>query len=123
MDQTNQSKVNATLNTLFNMTCDVDSYPPAMVHWEADGERVSNDTVVIVDTSMPGAIVTYTCVAVNEINGANRSATNSINVIVQGEILYSYVSILYTELEPPWLDSRYVMEVRTTDCTNIAKAP
>ena len=95
MDQINQSEVNVTLNTTFNMTCNVDSYPPAMVHWEVDGDQVSNDTVVIVDTSIPGAIVTYTCVAVNEINGANRSANNCINVIVQGEILYSYVGIIY----------------------------
>ena len=89
MDQINQSEVNATLNTLFNMTCDVDSYPPAMVYWEADGERVSNDTLLIVDTSMRGTIITYTCVAVNEINGITRSANKSINVIIQSEILYS----------------------------------
>ena len=89
MDQINQSEVNVTLNTLFNMTCDVDSYPPAMFHWEADGERVSNDTLLIVDTSMRGAIITYTCVAVNEVNGTIRSANKSINVIIQGEILYS----------------------------------
>ena len=89
MDQTNQSKVNVTLNTTFNMTCDVESYPPAMFHWEADGERVSNDTLLIVDTSMRGTIVTYTCVAVNEINGITHSANKSIKVIIQGEILYS----------------------------------
>ena len=85
MDKINQSEVNVTLNDIFNMTCYVDSYPPAMVHWEVDGDQVSNDTLLIVDTSMPGAIITYTCVAVNKINGINRSANNSINVIIQGE--------------------------------------
>ena len=87
MDLINQSEVNVTLNTTFNMTCNVDSYPPAMVHWEVDGDQVSNDTLLIVDTSVPGAIVTYACVAVNEVNGANRSASNSINVIIQGSLL------------------------------------
>ena len=87
MDQINQSEVNVTLNTTFNMTCDVDSYPPAMVHWEVDGDQVSNDTLRIVDTSMCGAIITYTCVAVNEINGVDHSASNSINVIIQGSLL------------------------------------
>ena len=38
---------------------------------------------------MRGAIITYTCVAVNEVNGTIRSANKSINVIIQGEILYS----------------------------------
>ena len=88
MDKQNQSEVNVTFNAMFNMTCNVESYPPAMVHWEADGEQVSNDTVLIVDTSMRGAIITYTCVAVNVINGVDHSANNSINVIIQGKILY-----------------------------------
>ena len=87
MDQINQSEANVTLNTTFNMTCNVDSYPPAMVHWEVDGEQVSNDTLLIVDTSMRGTIITYTCVAVNEINGVDHSASNSINVIIQGSLL------------------------------------
>ena len=87
MDLINQLEVNVTLNTMFNMTCDVDSYPPAMFHWEADGEQVSNDTLLIVDTSVPGATITYTCVAVNEINGVDHSASNSINVIIQGSLL------------------------------------
>ena len=70
------------------MSCNVESYPLAMVHWEVDGEQVSNDTVVLVDTSDRGAIITYTCVAVNIINGVNHSANNSINVVIQGKILY-----------------------------------
>ena len=89
MDKINQSEVNVTLNDIFNMTCNVESYPPAMVHWVVDGDQVSNDTLLIVDTSMPGAIITYTCVAVNKINGINRSANNSINVIIQGENLFT----------------------------------
>ena len=86
MDKMNQSEVNVKLNDVFNMTCKVDSYPPAMVHWVVNGEQVSNDTLVIVDTSERGAIDTYTCVAVNEVNGTNHSANNSINVIIQGKI-------------------------------------
>ena len=85
MDKINQSEVNVTLNDKFNMTCNVESYPPAMVHWVVNGEQVSNDTLVIVDTSVRGAIDTYTCVAVNEVNGTNRSANNSIDVIIQGK--------------------------------------
>ena len=91
MDKMNQSKVNVTLNDKLNMSCDVESHPPAMVHWEVDGEQVSNDTAVIVDTSEHGAIDTYTCVAVNVINGINRSANNSIDVIIQ---VKSYIIIL-----------------------------
>ena len=87
MNRINQSEVNVTFNTLFNMSCTVESYPLAMVHWEVDGTQVSNDTVVLVDTSDRGAIITYTCVAVNVINGVNHSANNSINVVIQGKIL------------------------------------
>jgi len=87
MDKMNKSEVNVTMNTMFNMTCIVESNPPAMVHWEVDGEQVSNDTAVIVNTSERGAIDTYTCVAVNVINGVNRSANNSIDVIIQGNVI------------------------------------
>ena len=87
MNKMNQSEVNVTFNTMFNMSCNVESYPLAVVHWEVDGEQVGNDTVVLVDTSDRGAIITYTCVAVNVINGVNRSANNSIDVIIQGKIL------------------------------------
>ena len=86
MDKINQSEVNVTLNDIFNMTCEVKSHPLPMVHWEVNGEQVSNKTLVIVDTSDRGAIDTYTCVAVNEVNGTNHSANNSIDVIIQGKI-------------------------------------
>ena len=79
------------------MNCSVESYPPAMVHWEVDGKPVSSVTAevvntivyeaVTVDTSVPGAIITYTCVAENVINGVNHFANNSINVIIQSKIL------------------------------------
>ena len=96
MDKINQSEVNVTFNTMFKMNCSVESYPPAMVHWEVDGEQVSNNSEMIsdtrvheevtVDTSSHGVIITYTCVAVNVINGVNHSASNSIDVIVQGKM-------------------------------------
>ena len=76
------------------MNCSVESYPPAMVHWEVGGEQVSNNSVMIGDTRVRvavtvntrsrGAIITYTCVAVNVINGVNQLANNSINVFIQG---------------------------------------
>ena len=78
------------------MNCIVESYPPAMIHWEVNRVRVSNNSEVIadttvheevtVDTSSRGAIITYTCVAVNIINGNNYFANNSINVTVQGKM-------------------------------------
>ena len=98
MDKINQLEVNVTFSTVFKMNCSVESYPPAMVHWEVDGEQVSDNPEirtdtrvheeVTVDTSSRGVIITYTCVAVNIINGVNHSANNSIDVIVQGKKWY-----------------------------------
>ena len=105
MDKINQSEVNATFNEVFKMNCSVESYPPAMIHWEVDGVQVSNNPEirtdtrvreeVTVDTSSRGVIITYTCVAVNVINGNNHSANNSIDVIVQGKMWYHMVCCLY----------------------------
>ena len=94
MDKINQSEVNVTLNNKLNLTCNVESYPPAMVHWVVNGEQVSDVASVMVNTSVRGAIDTYTCVAVNEVNGTNRSASNSIDVIIQGKILYVLLKAL-----------------------------
>ena len=106
MDKINHSEVNATFNTMFKMNCSVESYPPAVaVHWEVEGVQVSNNIEirtdtrvceeVTVDTSSPGVIITYTCVAVNVIDRNSRSANNSINVIIQGKnYLYSCVFLL-----------------------------
>ena len=97
MDMINQSEVNATFNMMFNITCSVESYPSAMVHWEANVVQVIDNNVVLVDTSVyealrvdthvQEAIITYTCVAVNVINGVNHFANNSIDVIIQGKML------------------------------------
>ena len=86
MNKINQSEMNLTFNTMFNLTCSVESYPLAMVHWEIDGEQVNNN-VILVNTSERGAIITYICVAVNEINEVSQSASNNINVIIQGKML------------------------------------
>ena len=104
MDKINQSEVNVTFNTMFKMKCSVESYPPAMVHWEVDGAQVSNSPEirtytrvheeVIVDTSSHGVNITYTCVAVNVINGVNRSANNSINAIIQGKTVHLAIFIV-----------------------------
>ena len=104
MDKINQSEVNVTFNTMFKMNCSVESYPPAMVHWEVDGVQVSNNPEirtytrvleeVTVDTSSRGVIITYTCVAVNVINGVNHSANNSINVIIQGKTIHLAIFIV-----------------------------
>ena len=88
---------------MFNITCSVESYPSAMVHWEANVVQVIDNNVVLVDTSvfealrdthLQEAIITYTCVAVYVINGVNYFANNSINVIIQGKMLcedYTYI--------------------------------
>lgn len=89
-DGKNQSEVNATFNEMFNINCSVESYPPAVVHWEVDGGQVSNNTAIQVDTSSREANITYTCVAVNVINGVSRSSNNSINVIIQGKMICVY---------------------------------
>ena len=105
LDKINQSEVNITFNTMFKMNCSVESYPPAMVHWEVDGVQVSNnseirttDTIVrvavTVDTSSRGVIITYTCVAVNVINGVNQLTNNSINAIVQGKTIHLAIFIV-----------------------------
>ena len=86
MDGINQSEVNVTFNTEYQLNCSVESYPAAMVYWEANGEQV-NSNVTLVNTSVRGATITYTCVAVNVINEGNHSANNSINVIIQGKII------------------------------------
>ena len=96
-NERNQSEVNATFNEVLAINCSVESYPPAMVHWEEDGQEVNSSTVatmdtivrqlVTVDTSTHGINITYTCVAVNVINGINHFANNSIEVIMQGNML------------------------------------
>ena len=103
MDKILQSEVNVTFNTIFKMNCNIESYPPTMVHWEVDGIKVSDNPKirkdngvlkeVTVDTSSHGAIITYTCVALNVINGVNHSANNSIDVIVQGKMWCHMVTI------------------------------
>ena len=106
MDKINQSEVNVKFNTMFKMNCSVESYPPAMVHWEVDGVQVSNNPEirtdtrvhegeVTVDTSSRGVIITYTCVAVNVINGVNQLTNNSINAIIQGKTVHLAIFIVY----------------------------
>ena len=87
MGKINLPEVNVAVSTIFNMNCSVESYPSAMIRWEADGKQVSGNNVVSVDTSVSGAVIKYTCVAVNVINGLNHSTNNSINVIIQGKML------------------------------------
>ena len=101
MDKINQSEVNAAFNEVFKMNCSVESYPLAeAIHWETGGQVSSNPEIrtdtrvheeVTVDTSSRGVIITYTCVAVNVINRVNRSANNSIDVIIQGTVLATCV--------------------------------
>ena len=106
MDKILQSEVNVTFNTMFKMNCSVESYPLVVaIYWEVDGVQVSDnpeirtDTSVreevTVDTSSHGAIITYTCVAVNVINGVNYSANNSIDVIIQGKTIHLIIFIAY----------------------------
>ena len=89
---TNQSAVNVTVNEVLQLTCDVESRPTALVHWEEDGiptdrGREVRQQVVTVNTTVRGAVINYTCVAQNVVEGKNRSVSNSIIVYVQGEVL------------------------------------
>ena len=106
MDKISQSEVNVTFNRMFKMNCSIESYPLAVaIYWEVDGVQVSNNPEirtdtnvrkeVTVDTSSRGAIITYTCVAVNVINGVNHSANNSIDIIVQGKTIHLIIFIAY----------------------------
>ena len=106
MDKINQSEVNVTFNEIFKMNCSVESYPLAVViHWEVKGKQVSNNPEirtdsrvreeVTVDTSSRGVNITYTCVAMNIINGEYRSASNSINAIIQGKTVHLAIFIVY----------------------------
>ena len=56
------------------------------------GTRVREEMTV--DSSSRGVIITYTCVAVNVINGINRSANNSINAIIQGKTIHLAIFII-----------------------------
>ena len=87
----NQLKVNATYSTMFNINCNVESYPPAIFYWQEDGENVSNNSSVLVNTSIPGAVIMYTCVAVNVIRGSDHFTSNSINVIIQSKLIHGYM--------------------------------
>ena len=106
MNKILQSEVNVIFNTMFKMNCSVESYPPVMaIYWEEDGIQLNDnleirmDTKVLeevtVDTSNRGAIITYTCVAVNVINGVNHTANNSIDVIIQGKTIHLIIFIAY----------------------------
>ena len=105
MDKINQSEVNITFNTMFKMNCSVESYPPAMVHWVGGGQVSNNPEIrttdtrvrvaVTVDTSSRGVIITYTCVAVNVINGVNQLTNNSINAIIQGKTIHLAIFIVF----------------------------
>ena len=91
---TNQSAVNVAVNEELVITCNVKSYPTALVHWEENDIIVVGSSEVIeltvtTNSSVHGAIITYTCVAENVVGGNNRSVNNSITVYIQGEMLLS----------------------------------
>ena len=88
---TNQPALNVTANKALQLTCDVESRPTALVHWEEDGVptdrgREVKQQVVTVNTTIRGAVINYTCVAQNVVGGKNRSVSNTIIVYVQGEV-------------------------------------
>ena len=91
---TNQSAVNVTVNDELNLSCTVESHPTALVHWEENGVIVAGSSEVIElkitpNSSVRGAIITYTCVAKNVVGGNSHSVSNNITVYVQGEMLMS----------------------------------
>ena len=88
MTGTNQSAVNVKLNEELIITCNVESCPMALVHWEENGVIVAGSSeaikqIVTANSSVRGAIITYTCVAENVVRG------NNITVYVQSEMLLS----------------------------------
>jgi len=91
MTGTNQSAVNVTVNQELAITCRVESHPTGQLRWK-DGTTVIDTTKnveleVTANTSVRGAIITYTCVAENIVGGKTRSVNNSITVYVQGKTL------------------------------------
>ena len=92
---TNQSAVNVTVNDEeLELSCNVESHPTALVHWEENGVIVAGSSEVIElkitpNSSVRGAIITYTCVAKNVVGGNSHSVSNNITVYVQGEMLMS----------------------------------
>ena len=91
---TNQSAVNVTVGEELDITCKVESYPYAQVHWEADGVTVVDSSEVVqlkvtANSTIRGAIITYTCVAENVVGENNHSVSNNITVYVQGKMLMS----------------------------------
>ena len=90
-----QSAVNVTVNEVLLLTCDVESRPTALVHWEEDGVptdrgREVKQQVISVNTTVRGAVINYTCVAQNVVGGKNRFVSSTIIVYVQGEVLMWY---------------------------------
>jgi len=91
MTGTNQSAVNVTVNKELVISCGVESHPTGQLHWE-DNTTVFDTTnnvelEVTANTSVRGAIITYTCVVENIVGGKTRSVNNSITVYVQGKTL------------------------------------
>ena len=99
-----QSAVNETVNEALQLACDVESRPTALVHWEEDGVptdrgRPVKQQVVTVNTTVRGAVINYTCVAQNVVEGKIHSVSSSIIVYVQGEGLMWYKVGLVTQLQ------------------------
>ena len=92
---TNQSAVNVTVNDEeLDLSCTVESHPTAFIHWEENDVIVAGSSEVVeltvtANSSVRGAIITYTCVAENVVGGNSRSVSNNITVYVQGEMVMS----------------------------------
>ena len=84
------SAINVTVDELLELTCKVDSFPPALVHWEENGVIVTGisqvaELSVAVNSTVLGGIIEYTCLAENVVGGKNRSVRNSVIVSITGE--------------------------------------
>jgi len=84
--------INVTVNETLELMSKVESYPTDLVHWEENSLPVtdSNQIVelsVIVNSTVLGATIEYTCVAENSVGGMNYSARNNVLIHVQGKTI------------------------------------
>lgn len=85
----NQSAMNVTANKELKLTCEAESYPPALIRWEeigASGREGTDELTIAVNTTVCGAIINYTCVAENVVSGVSQFVTRSITIYVQGKL-------------------------------------
>jgi len=92
IDSSEITAINVTVNEVLELTCKDESYPTALVHWEENSLPVTDsnqmaELSVIVNSTVLGATIEYTCVAENSVGGMNHTARNSVLFHVQGKTI------------------------------------